>query len=274
MRKIAVVTTFHDTGYDQYASRMIDTYLENWPNDIDLHAYAQDCVVKQSAPNLVTHDLLGSIPELAAFRDRWGSDPKARGQVAQGPVGRKGKTPGIGFRWDAIRFSHKVYAVCHAAKTQDLDIVFWMDADMVCHSPITREFIESMIPESTGVAFLGRRKKFTETGLYALNIAQAPTRELVDLMQHCYDDAEHDLFALAEWHDCWVFDRKREIIQKKYPDWKQLSWSETLDLGEGHPLINTAWGEYLDHLKGDRKKLGRSKNKDLVKTTQHRYWNP
>jgi hypothetical protein len=25
----------------------------------------------------------------------------------------EGKQPGIGFRWDAIRFSHKVYAVCH-----------------------------------------------------------------------------------------------------------------------------------------------------------------
>jgi hypothetical protein len=29
--KYAVLTTFHAAGYEKYASRMIDTFLQNWP---------------------------------------------------------------------------------------------------------------------------------------------------------------------------------------------------------------------------------------------------
>ena len=43
-------------------------------------------------------------------------------------------------------------------------------------------------------------------------------------------------------------------------------------MGEGHPLINTEWGAYLDHLKGNRKDSGRSKSKDLVVNRTEGYW--
>lgn len=272
-RKINVVTTFHQAGYEKYGQRMIQTFLQNWPRDITLHVYAEKAAVIESAPNLRVHDLEHTVPALTAFKQRWGSNPRYRGETAFGP-GKGNKIPGIGFKWDAIRFSHKVYAVCHAATEVDADLLFWMDADMVCHSAISHEFINQMTPHETGVAFLGRRKKYTETGLYALNLTQAATRELTDLMQASYDNAERDLFLMREWHDCQVFDEKRAIIQQKYPYWQQLNWSEHLVMGEGHPLVNTAWADYLDHLKGDRKELGRSKRKDLVGGSRdHHYWN-
>jgi hypothetical protein len=42
--------------------------------------------------------------------------------------------------------------------------------------------------------------------------------------------------------------------------------------GEGHPLINSQWGAWLDHLKGGRKKLGRSKREDLKVHRTEAYW--
>jgi len=51
-----------------------------------------------------------------------------------------------------------------------------------------------------------------------------------------------------------------------------LNWSAGLIRGEGHPLINTAWGAYLDHLKGNRKNTGRSNHKDLIRPRNERYW--
>jgi hypothetical protein len=53
---------------------------------------------------------------------------------------------------------------------------------------------------------------------------------------------------------------------------KELNWSKGLVKGEGHPLINSAWGAYLDHLKGDRKDIGRSKSKDLLVARKEKYW--
>jgi hypothetical protein len=49
-------------------------------------------------------------------------------------------------------------------------------------------------------------------------------------------------------------------------------WSAGLFKGEGHPLINSAWGAYLDHLKGDRKTAGRSKLSDLKVKRTEAYW--
>jgi hypothetical protein len=271
-RKINVVTTFHESGYIKYGRRMITTFLENWPKDITLHVYAERTAVAESAPNLVVHDFEAACPGLVQFKAAHGSNPRYRGLTAFGP-GNGRKIPGMGFRWDAIRFSHKVYAICHAARHSGADLLFWMDADMVCHSPISRQFIDRMVPESAGIAFLGRKKKYTETGLYALNLTQMPTRILIELMQSCYDNAETDLFLMKEWHDCQVFDEKRVLVHQGYPDWQQLNWSEHLVMGEGHPLVNTDWADYLDHLKGDRKELGRSKRKDIVSQRNHHYWN-
>ena len=151
--KYAVVTTFHEAGYQKYASKMIDTFLQQWPKEVDLLVYPEDCTVTQSASNLTVRDLHASSPELVAFKQRWGNDPRARGLVATGPADRKGKAPGLGFRWDAIRFSHKIYSVCHAAKNTDADVLFWMDADMVCHTPVSTQFIDSQVPTGTGLAF-------------------------------------------------------------------------------------------------------------------------
>jgi hypothetical protein len=270
MIKKAVVTTFNQSGYDKYGSRMIQSFIQNWPTDITLYVYAEDCTVKESAANVVVKDLHATIPSLVAFKERWKNDPKAVGKLAIGPVDRKGKQPGIGFRWDAIRFSHKVYSVCHTGLTCDADVLFWMDADTVCHSPITHEFIDKMFSSNIGLGFLGRPNKFTECGLYAMNLKNEVTKNFLIEFQKAYDSGR--LFSMQEWNDCWVFDIVRKEIKQNNPNWLWYDWSNGLISGEGHPLINSAWGAYLDHLKGERKTLGRSKPKDLKVQRTEKYW--
>ena len=51
-----------------------------------------------------------------------------------------------------------------------------------------------------------------------------------------------------------------------------LNWGQGIIRGEGHPLINSVWGAYLDHLKGGRKQLGKSKPSDLRITRTEEYW--
>ena len=52
----------------------------------------------------------------------------------------------------------------------------------------------------------------------------------------------------------------------------ELDWSSNLITGEGHPLINTELGAYLDHLKGDRKDLRTSRPLDLKVHRLEPYW--
>jgi hypothetical protein len=145
-----------------------------------------------------------------------------------------------------------------------------MDADMVCHTPITEEFITSQMPPKIGLAYLGRERKFSECGLYGMNLRDSVTLAWLKEFQLAYDSGR--LMTMAEWNDCWVFDETRNEVQATHPKWRQLNWSAGLIKGEGHPLINTAWGAYLDHLKGKRKETGRSMAKDLIQPRTEGYW--
>jgi hypothetical protein len=243
---------------------MIQTFLKNWPNSVDLVVYAEHCAVIETAVNLVVRDL-DKVTELVAFKNKWGSVPKANGDVSADPVRRLRKDAGKGFKWNAVRFAHKVYSIFDCARQTNSDWLLWMDADMVCHSPITVAKLDELCQRD--LCFLGRRGKYTECGLYAMNMHSESTRAFLQEFQRFYDDAEHGIFTLAEWHDSFVFDVVRE-----HTPCHETDWSSHLISGEGHPLINSEWGAYLDHLKGDRKTAGRSKAKDLKTKRKESYW--
>jgi len=265
--RYSVCTTFNADGYEKYGRRMIQTFLQNWPAEVDLIVYAENCTVTESAPNLTVYDLVAASPELAAFKTRWRDVPKANGDVSADPARARRKDAGKGFKWNAVRFAHKVYSIFHCAKNTPGDWLLWMDADTVCHSPIAITDLDRLCPESRDLCFLGRGKKYSECGLYAMRLNSVAIQVFLQKFQAAYDDAETGIFTLAEWHDSFVFDHVRTQCPLK-----ELDWSSHLIIGEGHPLINSDWGAYLDHLKGARKDLGRSKRTDLVVPRTEAYW--
>ena len=275
---ISVVTTFHKAGYDLYGKRMINSFLKNWPSEIKLYVYAEDCAVEESAPNLIVRDLHQSSPELVAFKNRWKNVPKANGDVSADPIRSKRKDSGKGFKWHAIRFAHKVYSIFACAKECNTEWLMWMDADTYCHSIISQKTIGRFLPGKQELCYLGRRGKYSECGLYAMKLTSQNTQDFVTEFQRVYDEAENNgIFQMAEWHDSFVFDE----VRKRLPKLKQHNWSAMLgDLrprpgmssGEGHPLINCEWGAYLDHLKGNRKQTGMSKRDDLKVDRTEPYW--
>jgi len=266
--KYTVVTTFNKKGYDLYGKRMIDSFLKNWPAEVTLYVYAEGFNVAESAPNLVVHNLNEASPKLVAFKERWKNDPRATGDNDTDPSRADRKDGKKAFKWDAIRFAHKVYAIFACAEEVKEGILIWMDGDNYCHSPISIDTIQRLIPEQFDLSYLGRGKKYTECGLYSMNLDHNNTRKFLSNFEQMYEDAEHGIFTLKEWHDSYVFD----IVKNRMTELYNQNWSEALEGGEGHPLINTEWGAYLDHLKGKRKELGRSKAKDLRVNRTEPYW--
>lgn len=275
--KYAVVTTFHTDGLKKYAQKMIDGYCQNWPKDVTLHIYPEKCNPIIRDHNHITLFDLDSVQDLTNFKELWKNVPKANGDVSSDPIRSKRKDAGKGFKWNAVRFAHKVYAIFHCAKTTDADVLIWMDADTICHSPISITDIERLCPPNIDLGYLGRKGKYSECGLYSMNLRSASVQSFLKEFQRFYDDANNGIFQLAEWHDSFVFD----AVRNKFPQLKQLDWAAGLyDLrpglknsqGEGHPLINSEWGAWLDHLKGGRKDLGRSKQEDLKVKRTEAYW--
>lgn len=263
-----VVTTFNQSGYEKYGRRMIETFLKNWPKNVILIVYAENCQVAESADNLIVRDLLVESQDLATFKKKWRNVPKANGDVTDDPIRSRRKDAGKGFKWDAVRFAHKVYAIFDCAKKSNSNTLIWMDADTVCHSPISIDRLELLIPNDVDICYLGRKGKYSECGLYSMNLQSDRVKEFLKEFQKFYDFAEEGIFTLEEWHDSYVFD----AVRSRIPKLRQKNWSEGIITGEGHPLINSEWGAYLDHLKGDRKDLGRSKSKDLKIRRKEAYW--
>jgi hypothetical protein len=267
MPKYAVVTTFHAKGYDQYAQKFIQTFLKAWPEEVMLYAYAEDCLVLEKSPNLTVRNLHVESQALMDFKNKWKNVPKANGDISNDPVRSKRRDARKGFKWDAVRFSHKVYSVFHCAQHCDADILIWMDADMICHSPISIKQMDKLIPLEKDLCFLGREGKFSECGLYSMNLQTKNIHKFLERFQQMYDQAEQGIFTLDEWHDSFVFDAVRTSMQLN-----ELNWTAGLIKGEGHPLINGPWGAYLDHLKGERKSEGKSRARDLIIDRQEDYW--
>jgi len=274
---ISVVTTFHKKGYEDYGKRMIKTFLENWPSEIKLYVYAEDCEVTETAPNLIVKDLHQASPDLVKFKTKWKNVPKANGDVSDDPIRSKRRDSGKGFKWHAIRFAHKVYSIFACAKECNTDYLMWMDADTVCHSPISKKAFNTLFPVDAELMYLGRKGKYSECGLYSMKLGAENVQKFLSEFQRVYDEAENGIFLMAEWHDSFVFDE----VRRKFPHMRQHNWAGHLtDLrprpgyssGEGHPLINCEWGAYLDHLKGDRKRAGVSKREDLKVMRTEPYW--
>ena len=79
------------------------------------------------------------------------------------------------------------------------------------------------------------------------------------------------LFNEIEYHDSYLF----WVLQKKYTE----RGMQSFNISEGHPhipgghvFINSPLGAYMDHLKGARKVVGRSKRTDIYRPHKNNYW--
>jgi len=271
--KYAVITTFHQPGLTQYAQTMIDTFEEYWPDTVDLYCYAEDCKPITTKPNVHVLDLHEQSPDLVQFKNKYKDVPWANGMEMK-ETGWPFETNN--FKWDAVRFSNKVFTVIDAVRNTPADWVIWLDADSKTHSPVTLEFLQRVCPSNHFVSYLGRRAKYhSECGWVAYNVRHRDADQFVTDWRNLYMSGS--LFDLKEYHDSYVFDVLRKQYQERGTPFYNLS-PELPGKGPGHPFIASELGTVMDHMKGARRKeLGHSLPDDVVNKNQGlnqdiKYW--
>lgn len=267
--RISVVTTMHAKAYEAYGARMIESFLKNWPAHVEFHLYAEGFVVENIKDDrLKVIDLHAALPDLVAFKAEHKNNPAAHGRQDRGPFpGNSRIRIGLGYRWDAVRFSNKSFSWCHAVRTLNSDRVIWLDADTITHSPIPDEFLINLIPNNSLCGYLGRSMMYTETGFIIINPKHQACSMLVSGIEFIYKSGK--IFDLVEWHDCEVFDTMRKILESKGVVFVNISGHAASSM---HPFINSELGRYMDHMKGDRKSTGKSKQEDLIIDRSEDYW--
>lgn len=276
-KHITIVTTFHSKHYGIYGKRFLDSFAKHVDKRIKLIVYAEDCNPENPDPTRIEIlDQEKYLPKLVAFKDKWKNVPKANGKCPWPE--RRPRDHHKEFKWDAIRFANKVYAVFDAV-TRSKDWLVWMDADSFIHSNWSYEDFCDLLPNTSWITYVGRGKgsqTWPECGFYGMNLKDSVCQKFLAEFERMYEQADEGIFMLEEWHDSYVFGSIVNEMKKTAPN--VLDYTAELLIkgaktgGGGHPLINTRLGRWMDHMKGDRKFQGKSKPKDLVIDRSESYW--
>ena len=279
-KHITVVTTFHPRGLAVYGQKFLDSFARHVDKRIRLLVYAEDCKPINPDPSRIEIlDQVSTLPKLVAFKEQWRDIPKANGKCPPEIKARRPRDWDKEFKWDAVRFANKVYAVFDAVE-RSKDWLVWMDADSIIHSDWRYEDFADLLPNTSWITYVGRGKgsqTWPECGFYGMNLKDPVCQEFLAEFERMYEDADRGIFTLEEWHDSYVFGTILEHMKKTAPN--VLDYSAEIYLsntaktgGGGHPLINSKLGRWMDHMKGDRKFEGASKRKDLMGHRNEPYW--
>ena len=264
--KYTVVTSFNEAGLKQYGQRMIDTFEQHWPAEVDLVICAEHCQPHATRINTQVYDLLSLSANCRAFVERHRNNPLAHGQAGPPDVWNPKKA----FRWNAVRFAYKVFSVALCANNIGSGWMIWIDADTHTHSPVPLEWLSQVCPSTAMISYLGRGEKYhSECGWVAYNLDHPATRNFIADFVAMYNTDR--IFDEREWHDSYIWD----VIRKRYQlnnEFYNLNPSWTDKGLAGHPFINSELGRYMDHVKGERKVMGHSKAKEVVSHADHPYW--
>jgi hypothetical protein len=245
VKKYHAVSTFNAQGLDLYGRDLITSFQMHWPHRVDLTIYSEGWDGEVTGATVL--DLEQSSPWLHDFKYR----------------NRKPRKNG--FRYEAVRFAHKVAALCHLARNTDADVIIWLDGDIVTHADVSIDDLDGLAPHGNEwIAWLYRKAMYPECGFYMLNARHERHAEMIAAFERMY--VEDRLFDLSQWHDSYVL---QEVVKRAGVGWKNLSGAGGTTT---HPLVNGPLGQWFDHKKGNRKKIGRTPKKDLRVKRKESYW--
>ena len=267
MSEYQIVTTMHQNGYELYGRKMINSFLKYWPDYYSLVVYTEGFDLDPThaaSTRLIARDLTASSPDLVAFKQRHRNN-----RAANGFVEPSRKDPDFAF--DAVRFSHKVFALYHAVqhRVAGIDAVVWVDADTVTHAPIPANFLQSKFPlnPTVGIYYLGRTQQHSECGWMVFNCLHPQMQTFWEMFANQYKLDE--LFNLKEWHESFVFDHVRTQLESTAG---MQNCNLTPGYPKGHPFIDCFLGEYMDHLKGPKRKIAGRSAQHEAKNKTAQWW--
>jgi hypothetical protein len=254
--KFNVITSMSAEYFNKSGKTMLDSFIKNWPENISITIYTEemDGLILPYHPKYTIQRLHYVEPELTSFLERHKDRPDQQNpkELHQG----------------AVRFSYKTFSIINACLNSGADYIIWLDADTFTHSKVTMEFLLSLVDPKKYLTYLGRDNNYSECGFVIYNVKHPANRMFMESWKLLY--TSDNLFKLAQWHDSYVFDFLRIHYENNHviSNTNLSPWGKDYD----HVFINSVLGEYIDHMKGDRKDEGKSNNSDLFSYKQAEYW--
>ena len=249
-----LVTSLTEKLYHKYGKTFIDSFREMWPKKVHLTIYWEGNDLREDEENIHWR-YIEEVEGLCKWMDAIHNFPLM-----------EGKTPnGYDIQHDA-RHVRKALIEMHALKVFG-GRVFWADSDIVTHRPVPHNWLELLLPDDKLCCYAGREGwMYPETGFIGFNANHPLYEPFVSAYREVFTSGL--IFTQRGWHDCYGFDLARYALGQ--PD-AFIDYAKDLPQGTMHPVINTVFGDYLDHKKGPRKAEGSTKA-DLVIEREESYW--
>ena len=248
----AITSMTQDYYENKGGKKCVESFIKNWPEDIRLTVYWEG-PGRPREWERVKWARMDEVEHLPEFLENISKFP-----IMSGHIGDK-----YNIEYDA-RMCRAGFIHAHAMTEGK---VFWIDADTITHSPITKDFLDKILPDDKLSCCLMRPWFNTETGFLGMNADHPKAKEWIGWWQNVYLSGA--IFTQKGWHDNWGFDLARKFFNH---DELFVDLAKDLPRGTMHPLINSCLGAYFDHLKGYRKN-GKSSKSDLVVVRTEPYWN-
>lgn len=244
---IRVITSFSQAGYEQYGRRFLFRFEALFDPRIKLTVYTEGGIPLTALPPGAQTENLLYIPEVTDFLTRNGMDQAAKGRVPRAGWKKSDIDKGYCYRFDAVKFFRKPFAIGDLAMQCEEDILVWLDADTYAFRNVRPELFTDLLGDAD-VAYIGREPAHSECGFLAFRLPAA--RKLIRewVMFYHTDSFKQE----REWHDSYLFD----VARRRHPE---INCRSIAPPGaRGHAWFQTPLGKCIDHVKGDRKARGYS----------------
>lgn len=243
--KFSVVTTFNKTGYISYAKKMISSFDGFWDSNIFLNIYLEDLETPKNDSKRIN---------FFSFNNEVDGWYKFRDQFFFKELNKPDKGPNSFYKYSAIKFAHKVYAIKKQLEKNSSDYLIWLDSDVITIKNIEINFLNSLINDQNYLSYLGREhiNFHSECGFLIFNTKHNSHNQFWINMSQMYEQGL--LFNEKEWHDSYIFDLVRFNLSKKGCknfDISKLALKQTTDIL--NVFDNSVLGQYMIHFKGNRK---------------------
>lgn len=264
MTRHAVVTGCPEAWWERFGLRFVESFIKHWPANVELHVCRDTDGRGPDDGRVQYHNRLKYSEGLRDFQAR-----HALNRQAAGLEQRKGRhwkpkalAEGYNWRYDALRFSNKVFSIEMVAGLVPRGRIYWLDADVVTFAAVDPAMLDRLLPEAFALSCLDRGQYHSECGFVGYNLDHPETVPFIEAFANLY--AFDGVFDLAEWHDSWVFDwlrRARNVPAHCIPHYSRHQ-----------PFVNSELGACMDHMKGGGKDVGRTKPQLMVAGHTHPYW--
>lgn len=245
------ITSFNKSGYQKYGKRFVETWLEYWPKTIGLTVYYEGEDSDFEMLPGISWRPIEEVEFLSDFLNNIKPFP-----IMNGIVGDR-----YDINFDA-RMARKTFMQVHTCRKYR-GKVFWLDADAVTVKHVPERFLDDCLPDNKFCCYLGRDGwYFTESGFIGFNYDHPIANRFMRDYAHVF--IVGSIFTQQWWHDCIAFDAIRFMATKDGYGDEFVNLSAHVPHGTMHPHANSVIGQYMKHLKGDRKELGDLKDGDLI----------